>query len=173
MNTRPIVNVKRLCGMAAVRTAMLGAVLGAAAALAEPASAAFQSSGPRTGKLHQDCNEFSVAAMGSGGGYALYAHCRFSDDKAKTRGTQIDLDKNIGAKDGRLTWNLSNRFHWQCGNISVRAHSSGVTLSAACYRSLLQAIAAQVGNRRMGVVNSTLELGDYSRVNWEGALELK
>ncbi len=147
------------------------AALGVAAVLAGPALAGGGGPSARTGKIHQDCDQFSTQA--SGDKLLLKANCRTSDDNENKKQTSVNLAANIGNADGYLTWN-GNSFHKSCNKIAAEKHNDGVKLKASCsYQycrkpNQFQDFGCQTKRR-----DTSLELNSYYEVNSSGDLTVK
>ena len=127
---------------------------------------------PRTGKLNQDCNEFSGSA--SGDKYELKAQCRTDDDTNNRAESSVDLAENIGLDGwGYLEWGGS-LFHKDCkaydaqeSKISVKRGMAGVELEARCKIRLCSGSGAS-RDCSVHTPNSDLSLQDYYEVDSSG-----
>lgn len=148
------------------------AVFGVALALAGPANA--QTDDPkveaRTGKLHDDCNNFSTQE--SSDGFDLQADCRISDDNDNRTQSSVDLADDIGVDgNARLVWDSRN-FHELCEAIDVSLDFGGrVRLKAKCYTGCLE---DSQGNRSCvgSGTTSHMDLSSRYRVTDSGAIEV-
>jgi len=155
---------------------LIGAVLvfGVALALAGPANAQTTDPDntvqPRTGKLHDDCNNFSTQEVSDG--FDLQADCRTSDDNDNRSRSSVDLADDIGVdENARLIWGSSD-FHELCEAIDVSLdHGGKVRLKAKCYTGCLE---DSQGNRScMGPgTTSQMDLSARYRVSDSGAIEV-
>ena len=149
-------------------------MFGVALALAGPANA--QTTDPdntvqaRTGKLHDDCNNFSTQETSDG--FEMQADCRISDDNDNRTLSSVDLADDIGV-DGneRLVWD-SRDFHELCEAIDVSLDYGGrVRLKAKCYSGCLE---DSQGNRSCDGSGTTsdMDLSSRYRVTEFGAIEV-
>ncbi len=138
------------------------AALGVAAMLAGPALAGGSGPDPRTGNIHDDCNQFSLQEDGDK--LLLKAKCRTSDSNTDKKETSIDLAASIGNDNGYLKWNQS-LFHKSCDTLSLSPHTQGVLLWASC-TYLLQQYHKQKRRTKM-------ELGDRYRTDSSGDLAIR
>ena len=159
---------------------LFGAVLvfGVALALAGPANAQTDNTTDdskvqpqaRTGKLHDDCNNFSTQE--SSDGFEMQADCRISDDNDNRTLSSVDLADDIGVDgNARLIWGNKN-FHELCEAIDVSLDYGGrVRLKAKCYTGCLE---DSQGNRTcMGSgTTSQMDLSSRYRVTKFGAIEV-
>ncbi len=115
---------------------LIGAVtaLGIATVLAGPASAQ-QTVEPRTGKLHEDCDRFSVDVTSEHAD--MTAWCRVSDDNDDREQTSTNLSDEVGYEEdpatetARLYWGGSG-FHSVCSEVGLHVWTNGITLVAYC-----------------------------------------